>query len=33
MKFFEEPSIEVRKFNVEDVITASDPNAGEEDHF
>lgn len=33
MKFFEEPSIEVMKFNVEDIITASDSNAGEEDEF
>lgn len=31
MKFFEEPSIEVMKFNVEDIIT--DSNAGEEDEF
>lgn len=38
MKFFEEPIIEVVKFSVEDVITASgtgpnDENAGEEDNF
>ena len=37
MKFFEEPSIEIIKFNVEDIITASatnpDENAGEEDVF
>lgn len=39
MKKFEEPSIEILKFNVEDVITASagsgpkDENAGEEDEF
>lgn len=34
---FEEPSIEILKFNVEDVITTSggpnDENAGEEDNF
>ncbi len=37
MKIFEEPSIEIIKFNVEDIITASaanpDPEAGEEDVF
>lgn len=38
MKTFEEPIIEVLKFNVEDVITASgggptDENAGKEDEF
>ena len=38
MKKFEEPSIEIVKFDVEDVITASsngpqDENAGEEDEF
>lgn len=36
MKVFEEPIIEIQKFNAEDVITASvpdDPNAGKEDEF
>ena len=37
MKKFETPDIEVLKFAVEDVITASggpdDPNAGDEDEF
>lgn len=39
MKVFEEPIIEIQKFNVEDVITASagsspdDENAGKEDEF
>lgn len=39
MKFFEEPIIEVVKFNAEDVITTSsnggpdDENAGAEDEF
>lgn len=38
MNKFEEPIIEIKKFSVEDVITASgtgpnDPNAGEEDEF
>jgi hypothetical protein len=33
MKRFEEPTIEIVEFTVEDIITVSDPNAGEEDEF
>ena len=33
MKKFEEPIIEIVKFDVLDIINISDPNAGEEDEF
>ena len=36
MKFFEEPHMELNKFDVEDIVTASstkDPDEGSEDEF